>query len=641
MGPKPPDQLQVHLLDVDATEGLGAALAHEAQRGDVFFLRGELGSGKTSLARGFLRSFFGNPALDVPSPSYLLHFSYSSSSMAAKQDPVQAFQASDNSLVPDCPVHHIDPYRLPAGKIASLIDFEAIWRDVCLVEWPERLGDQLADEENPPRLEVAFEGFGPQAEGRTVTLRAVGSRWQGAIDRWGQEGGPLRSRSSDPPQQASFGTPAFQAGPLSSTPILRPRNCRALPENRLDWCILGIESSCDDTGAAVLRGDGKILGEALASQAGIHEQWGGVVPRLAQEGHKKAIDETVEEALRRAGLSAAELTGVAVTVGPGLGLCLEVGVRKALHIAAEYRLPLVRVHHMEAHMMVTRLPPSPLPEGFAAPDFPLITLLVSGGHNMAVLTRGVGQHIILGSTIDDSIGEAFDKTARVLGITQVPGGPHLERLAKDGDPKVHVLPRPLSKTRDKALMDGCDYSFSGLKTAVRTLVEKQLPSAKASALAEEDLHKAKADVAAAFQNVAVQHLCERASRAAGWAMELEPSTKWLVVAGGVAANKEVRKGLEEVAEEHSLQMRCPPPRLCVDNGVMVAWAGIERFLLGLYEEPPSKTGADNHVEIRPRWSLGERDPRSQQRFPKGQKRKAEHLKPTNAKSAKSDKSDKA
>eukprot|EP00434_Breviolum_minutum_P028282 symbB.v1.2.025021.t1/scaffold2407.1/size80004/7 len=591
-------------LDVDATEGLGASLAHEAQRGDLFFLRGELGSGKTSLARGFLRSFFGNPVLDVPSPSYLLHFTYSSSSTASKPD-AQAFQASDNSLVPDCPVHHIDPYRLPAGKIASLIDFDAIWQDVCLVEWPERLGDQLVNEENPPRLEVAFEGFGPQAEGRTLTLRAVGSRWQGAIDRWRQEGGPLRSRcgweeqpefsqkpwcicgarSSDPPRQASVGTPTLQAGPLSSTPLSRPRNCRALPENKLDWCILGIESSCDDTGAAVVRGDGKILGEALASQAGIHEQWGGVVPRLAQEGHKKAIDETVEEALRRAGVPVAELTGVAVTVGPGLGLCLEVGVRKALHIAAEHRLPLVRVHHMEAHMMVTRLPPSPVPpEGFTVPDFPLITLLVSGGHNMAVLTRGVGQHIILGSTIDDSIGEAFDKTARVLGITQVPGGPHLERLAKDGDPQVHVLPKPLSKTRDKALMEGCDYSFSGLKTAVRTLVDKELPSAKTSSLAEEELHKARADIAAAFQAVAVQHLCERASRAAGWAMEIEPSTKWLVVAGGVAANQEVRQGLEEVAREHGLQMRCPPPRLCVDNGVMVAWAGIERFMLGLYEE---------------------------------------------------------
>ena len=165
-------------------------------------------------------------------------------------------------------------------------------------------------------------------------------------------------------------------------------------------------------------------------------------------------------------------------------------------------------------------------------------------------------------------------------------------------------------------------------------MDKELPSAKTSSLAEEELHKARADIAAAFQAVAVQHLCERASRAAGWAMEIEPSTKWLVVAGGVAANQEVRQGLEEVAREHGLQMRCPPPRLCVDNGVMVAWAGIERFMLGLYEEPPSKTGAENHVEIRPRWPLGERDPRSQQRFPKGQKRKAEHIKATKAKSDK-------
>eukprot|EP00913_Durusdinium_trenchii_P031914 g29890.t1 len=258
--------------------------------------------------------------------------------------------------------------------------------------------------------------------------------------------------------------------------FLQPRKRMALP-NKLQWRVLGIESSCDDTGAAVLRGDGKILGEALASQAGIHEQWGGVVPRLAQEGHRKAIDETVEEALRRAG-AGEETCRPTRVVWPIF--C------QALHIAAEYRLPLVRVHHMEAHMMVTRLPQSPTPaEGFCGPAFPILTLLVSGGHNMAVLTRGVGQHVILGSTIDDSIGEAFDKTARVLGITQVPGGPHLERLAKDGDPKVHPLPKPLSKTRDKVLLEGCDYSFSGLKTAVRTLVEKELPSSKAAALSEE------------------------------------------------------------------------------------------------------------------------------------------------------------
>ncbi|CAE7336040.1 GCP1 [Symbiodinium natans] len=630
--------LVVVRLDVDATEALGAALAHEARKGDIFFLRGELGSGKTSLARGFLRAFFAKPDLDVPSPSYLLHFTYDASGLAASHP--SAGNSEALSLVPGCAVHHIDPYRLPAGKIASLIDFEAIWQAVSLVEWPERLGDQLVSQDHPPRLEVAFQGFGPQAEGRTVRLNAVGPRWCEALGRWQAEGGPLRSRPSDPPRPddlvesaaASSVAAASLVAPLpspSASSSSRSRNCRALPEEKKDWLVLGIESSCDDTGAAVLRGDGQILGEALASQAGIHEQWGGVVPRLAQEGHKQAIDGTVDEALRRAGVATGDISAVAVTVGPGLGLCLEVGVRKAIHIAAEHRLPLVRVHHMEAHMMVTRLPPpaeaseTSRPADPRQPDFPFITLLVSGGHNMAVLTRGVGRHTILGSTIDDSIGEAFDKTARLLGITKVPGGPHLERLAKDGDPKVHPLPKPLAKTRDKVLQEGCNYSFSGLKTAVRTLVERELHSAKSAALSEEELHKAKADVAAAFQHMAVRHLCERASRAAGWALELEPGTKCLVVAGGVAANQAVRKGLEEVAREHSLQMCCPPPRLCVDNGVMVAWAGIERLLLGLFEEPPSADSADSHVEIRPRWPLGERDPRSQQqKVPKGQKRKA-------------------
>ncbi|CAE6950254.1 GCP1 [Symbiodinium sp. CCMP2456] len=628
-GAEASEHLEVSLLDVDATEALGAALAHEAQKGDVFFLRGELGSGKTSMARGFLRAFFASPDLDVPSPSYLLHFTYGTAGATSQN----AGPNSDGpSLVPGCAVHHIDPYRLPAGKIASLIDFEAIWQAICLVEWPERLGDQLVTKDCPQRLEVGFEGFGPQAEGRKVLLTAVGPRWQKALRRWHAEGGPLRSRSSEPPSHeiresigAALPAPLSAVAPSASSSS-RSRNCRTLADDKKHWLVLGIESSCDDTGAAVLRGDGQILGEALASQAGIHEQWGGVVPRLAQEGHKQAIDGTVEEALQRAGVAASDISAVAVTVGPGLGLCLEVGVRKALHIAAAHRLPLVRVHHMEAHMMVTRLPPFAQGQGLQAdlvqPEFPFITLLVSGGHNMAVLTRGVGRHTILGSTIDDSIGEAFDKTARLLGITKVPGGPHLERLAKDGDPKAHALPKPLAKTRDKVLQEGCNYSFSGLKTAVRTLVERELPSAKADTLSEEELHKAKADVAAAFQQMAVHHLCERASRAAGWALELEPDTKCLVVAGGVAANQAVRKGLEEVAREHSLRMFCPPPRLCVDNGVMVAWAGIERLLLGLFEEPPSVDSADSHVEIRPRWPLGERDPRSQQqRVPKGQKRK--------------------
>lgn len=393
-----------------------------------------------------------------------------------------------------------------------------------------------------------------------------------------------------------------------------------MPDDLSKWKVLGIESSCDDTGAAVLTGHGAILGEAIASQANIHEKWGGVVPRLAQEGHRNAIDETVQEALRRAGVAPAELSAVAVTVGPGLGLCLEVGVRKALQIAAAHDLPLVRVHHMEAHTLVTRLPPAAAgqptaeqPTPALSPAFPFVTLLVSGGHNMAVLTRGIGQHLILGSTIDDSIGEAFDKTARLLGITQVPGGPHLERLAKEGDSDAHTFPAPLSKTRDPVLQSGCDFSFSGLKTSVRTLVEKTLPADHAASLPEADLRRQRADVAAAFQAVAVRHLCERAARAASWALELEPDLASLVVAGGVAANQKVRAGLREVAEDAGLEMQCPPPRLCVDNGVMVAWAGVERLRLGLYEEPPSADGVDHAVEIRPRWPLGDRDARCQRK----------------------------
>lgn len=419
---------------------------------------------------------------------------------------------------------------------------------------------------------------------------------------------------------------------LAPTASFAPRSVRQLPEDTREWKVLGIESSCDDTGAAVLSGSGVVLGEVLASQAGIHEKWGGVVPRLAQEAHKEAIDGTVEGALRRANVAASELSAVAVTIGPGLGMCLEVGVRKALRLAAEHSLPIVRVHHMEAHAMVARMPAAgkaaqdvaETPEALPDPQFsfPFLTLLVSGGHNLAVLSRGIGCHTILGASLDDSVGECFDKTARLLGITQIPGGPHLERLAAEGDAYAHSLTKPLSKTRDPVLRNGCDFSFSGLKTSVRQLVEKELPEARTAKMSEEELRAARADIAASFQRVAVEHLCERANRAAEKAREEEPDLAVIVVAGGVAANKRVREGFKELAEANSLEMRCPPPRLCVDNGVMVAWTGIERLRLGLFETPPSVEGAGHAVEIRPRWPIGERDPLSKQtKKPKGQKRK--------------------
>jgi len=615
-----------------------------------------------------LREFFGNPALDVPSPSYLLQFTYSDAdfAIAPEQEPKatsetpadtasageavgQTFRAGTASLVPGCPVYHLDPYRLPEGKIATLMDFDEIFAAIALVEWPDRLGEMLVQKDSPPRLEIVFEGFGPGAQGRSVQLSGVGRRWRELVASWARKGGEAASAMEltlAPTLQETDLAAGLPSRVVQKPEQKLPGAFSAVPDLRQfepdpsKWRVLGIESSCDDTGAAVLNGLGQILGEALASQAGIHEVWGGVVPRLAQEAHRAAIDATVEEALQRSGVSAADLSAVAVTVGPGLGLCLEVGVRKALQIAARHRLPLVRVHHMEAHAMVARLPTTAKAVSKAAPaaqsptaahvdapagpQFPFLTLLVSGGHNLAVLSRGLGQHLILGSTIDDSIGEAFDKTARALGITQVPGGPHLERLAKEGDVEVYrrVLPKPLSKTRDPVLKSGCDFSFSGLKTSVRTLVEKELSKVSAPEIPEAETRQTKANIAAAFQHVAVEHLCQRATRAAEWAKELEPGIKSLIIAGGVAANQAVRKGLTEVAEAAGITMQCPPPRLCVDNGVMVAWAGIERLRLGLFEAPPSEAGVEHAVEIRPRWPLGERDSRGHiSKHPKGQKRR--------------------
>jgi tRNA A37 threonylcarbamoyltransferase TsaD len=265
------------------------------------------------------------------------------------------------------------------------------------------------------------------------------------------------------------------------------------------------------------------------------------------------------------------------------------------------------------------------------PPFPFLTLLVSGGHNLLVLTTALGAHAILGSTLDDSIGEAFDKTARLLGIPQIPGGPVLERLAREGDPRRHALPAPLSKTKDAELRASCDFSYAGLKSAVRQLLETRLPPTRRSELPAAELQRELADVAASFQRVAVEHLAQRTARALEWALETAPNLTCLVVAGGVAANLLVRSELARVASEAGLPMVCPPLRLCMDNGLMVAWTGVQRLRLGLAERP-LRADADDEtqrlfVEVRPKWPLGPRDPRSKTLQQQLSKRKQPHNQP--------------
>jgi N6-L-threonylcarbamoyladenine synthase len=333
--------------------------------------------------------------------------------------------------------------------------------------------------------------------------------------------------------------------------------------------VLGLESSCDETAAAVLAPDGTILAEGVLSQEKEHAAFGGVVPEIAARAHLAALPGLVERVLARAGIGFGALGAVAATAGPGLigGLIVGSGFGKGVAIARG--LPFVAVNHLEAHALTARLP-GLLPGG--APAFPYLLLLVSGGHCQCVAVEGLGRYRRLGSTLDDAVGEAFDKAAKLMGLPW-PGGPHLERLAAGGDPRAVPLPRPLLGR------PGCDFSFSGLKTAVARAVAQGTAS--------------HADIAAGFQAAVAAVLADRARNA----VQMVPEATAIVVAGGVAANQAVRAALAGVAGMAGVRMLAPPLRYCTDNAVMVAWAGIERLRAGL-RDPLDHSP-------RPRWPLAD------------------------------------
>ncbi|KAL0397765.1 UNVERIFIED_CONTAM: putative tRNA N6-adenosine threonylcarbamoyltransferase, mitochondrial [Sesamum calycinum] len=331
--------------------------------------------------------------------------------------------------------------------------------------------------------------------------------------------------------------------------------------------VLGIETSCDDTAAAVVRSNGEILSQVVSSQADLLVRYGGVAPKMAEEAHSLVIDQVVQEALDKAKVTEEDLSAVAVTIGPGLSLCLRVGVRKARKVAGTYALPIVGVHHMEAHALVARLVEREL-------QFPFIALLISGGHNLLILARDLGHYIQLGTTIDDAIGEAYDKTAKWLGLDmRRSGGPAVEELAREGDENFVKFKVPMKQHKD------CNFSYAGLKTQVRLAIEsKNIDASIPIASAGSEDRKARADIAASFQ----------------------------VVSGGVASNQYVRSRLNKIVEKHALQLVCPPPSLCTDNGVMIAWTGIEHFQMGRYDPPPPACEPeDAMLDLRPRWPLGE------------------------------------
>ncbi|XP_061997953.1 probable tRNA N6-adenosine threonylcarbamoyltransferase, mitochondrial isoform X2 [Rosa rugosa] len=334
--------------------------------------------------------------------------------------------------------------------------------------------------------------------------------------------------------------------------FLDPKPRTPYPQH--DLIVLGIETSCDDTAAAVVKSNGEILSQVISSQADLLAQYGGVAPKMAEEAHLQVIDRVVQEALDKANLTERDLSAVAVTIGPGLSLCLRVGVRKARKIAGTFSLPIIGVHHMEAHALVARLTEQEL-------QFPFMALLISGGHNVLILARDLGHYVQLGTTIDDAIGEAYDKIAKWLGLDlRRSGGPAIEELAQEGDAKSIKFSTPMKQHKD------CNFSYAGLKTQVRLAIESKNINATipVSSATSED-RRSRADIAASFQRVAVLHLEERCERAIEWALKIEPSVKHMVVSGGVASNQYVRARLDQVVKKNNLQLVCPPPSLCTDN----------------------------------------------------------------------------
>ena len=349
--------------------------------------------------------------------------------------------------------------------------------------------------------------------------------------------------------------------------------------------VLGIETSCDETAVALVRADRTVLSAPLFSQLAEHAPYGGVVPEIAARAHVEKLDLLVAQAMQEAGIGFADLAGVAATAGPGLIGGLMVGLLTGKTIALVHDLPLVAINHLEAHALTARF--------VADLDFPYLLLLVSGGHCQLVAVEGVGRYRLLGTTIDDSVGEAFDKVAKMLGLGY-PGGPAVERLARDGDPERFDLPRPLQGTTS------CDFSFSGLKTAVRHRILDLGEAASAPATM--------ADLCAGFQAAVGDVLVDRSVRAMRRLRAEKPAYRVLVVAGGVAANLHLRQRLEQIAREASFSLEAPPTALCTDNAIMVAWAGIERLRLGCID--------DQAIAARARWPLEELAPPGTEQGPR-------------------------
>ncbi len=334
--------------------------------------------------------------------------------------------------------------------------------------------------------------------------------------------------------------------------------------------VLGIETSCDETGIAIYDDTAGLLANQLYSQVKLHADYGGVVPELASRDHVRKTVPLIEAALQEAGLKAEEIDAVAYTAGPGLVGALLVGATIGRSLAFAWNVPAIAVHHMEGHLLAPMLEDNP-------PAFPFVALLVSGGHTQLISVTGIGEYVLLGESIDDAAGEAFDKTAKLLGL-DYPGGPMLSKMAQQGVEKRFVFPRPMTDR------PGLDFSFSGLKTFAANTIRDNSHDAQTHA-----------DIARAFEDAVVDTLAIKCRRALD-----QTGFKRLVIAGGVSANRTLRQRLAEMMQKRGGEVFYARPEFCTDNGAMIAYAGMVRLRGGVHE--------GLSVSVRPRWPLAELPP---------------------------------
>ncbi|MDX1668443.1 MAG: tRNA (adenosine(37)-N6)-threonylcarbamoyltransferase complex transferase subunit TsaD [Limnobacter sp.] len=343
--------------------------------------------------------------------------------------------------------------------------------------------------------------------------------------------------------------------------------------------VLGFESSCDETGVAICSTDGEILGQALHSQISMHKDYGGVVPELASRDHMRRLIPLMNSALEQASLTLAEVDALAVTTGPGLPGALMAGCAFAYSLGFGLNKPVIAVHHLEGHLLSPRLSAKP-------PEFPFTALLVSGGHSQLMAVKALGEYELLGETLDDAAGEAFDKTAKMIGLPY-PGGPALSKLAEQGNPNRFSLPRPMLHSKDH------NFSFSGLKTAVLTTAMK-LADVKSPTETLRLSDTDKADLAASFQQAIVEVLVKKSVTAT-----VQAGSDRLVVAGGVGANKTLREQLHRAAERRKIKVYFPEFDLCTDNGAMIAYAAAMK----ISRDPSCLNQRNYSMSTHPRWAL--------------------------------------